>query len=77
MHRKAMHTEVAEGFHVPERGFIEGLAGMCLADDADLEAAGRLAPDQIAHMAEQAADRCPQAMDDFQGCCHGSPGASR
>jgi hypothetical protein len=38
--------------------------GRRVADDADEMAAVRLSPGQIPHVPEEAADRCPEAMDD-------------
>ena len=58
-------------FHGREQFLFEGTAGAGIADDADFVSGGHLRVGEIAHVAEDAADRRSEAMDDAQGAPHG------
>ena len=53
-------------------------AGRGIGHDADLVPARRLAAREIEHVAEQAADRRPQDVEDLEGAIHRTlPGVGR
>ena len=62
-HRDPVNPERADRREGLQGRLRRGIAGFGIADEADLEAARRLAAGQIPDMAEQPADRRPQAMN--------------
>ena len=67
LHGCSPDAERQARFHGREQFLFEGTAGGGIADDADFVAGGHLRVGEIAHVAEDAADRRSEAMDDAQG----------